>query len=145
MLVFYEQTPQNNLLPGGPFIGVLGDSIWSLWIDFGRCFFGFATWGRGRITVSMSSMSFSCFRLIYSCLINSLRALSSSFFWRSSSVLRLRNQLNFLFCIPKTSNTGESYMLMWEGWATIFQHLGEKCASFKMYLRKYRLDGWIDR
>lgn len=89
----YEQTSSEQvLLPGGPLIGVLGDSIWSLWIDFGRCFFCFATWGRGLITVSMSSISFSCFRLMYSCLMNSLRARSSSFFWRSSSVFRLRNQ-----------------------------------------------------
>lgn len=73
-------------------MGVLGDSTWSLWMDLGRGFFCLAAGARGLSTVSMSSMSFSCLRRRYSCRMNSLRARSSSFLWRSSSVFRLRDR-----------------------------------------------------
>lgn len=130
-----NRPPQKQLLlPGGPLIGVLGDSIWSLWIDFGRCFFCFATWGRGLITVSMSSISFSCFRLMYSCLMNSLRARSSSFFWRSSSVFRLRNQRAELAILyTKCKWLWKSYMF--DGRKEL-QNLGGKHSWLKIYLRK---------
>lgn len=44
------------------------------------------------MTVSMSSISFSCFLLRYSCLMNSLLALSSSFLMRSSSAFSLNQK-----------------------------------------------------
>ncbi len=76
-------------LPAVALTGVLGDSITSLWMDLGRGFLCLAPAGRGLISVSMSFISFSCFLLRYSCLINSRRALSSSFFMRSSSAFSL--------------------------------------------------------
>lgn len=90
--VFHTRTHRNKLLPGGPWVGVLGESAWSLWMDLGRCFFGFAACGRGLSTASMSCMSFSCLRRRCSCRMNSLRARSSSFLCRSSSVFRLRSR-----------------------------------------------------
>ncbi len=76
-------------LPAVALTGVLGDSITSLWMDLGRGFLCLAPAGRGLTSVSMSFISFSCFLLRYSCLINSRRALSSSFFMRSSSTFSL--------------------------------------------------------
>lgn len=57
--------------------------------DLGRAFFSFRLVGRGLITLSMSFISFNCFFLRYSCLMKSLRDLSSSFFCRSSSAFTL--------------------------------------------------------
>lgn len=80
-------------LPVAALTGVFGESMLSRWMDLGRprlCLAPPA--GRGLMTVSMSSISFSCFRLRYSCLMNSLLALSSSFLRRSSSAFSLNRQ-----------------------------------------------------
>lgn len=81
-------------LPVAALTGVLGESMLSRWMDFGRprlCLAPVA--GRGLMTVSMSSISLSCFLLRYSCLMNSFLALSSSFLMRSSSAFILRESV----------------------------------------------------
>lgn len=80
-------------LPVAALTGVFGESILSRWMDLGRlrlCFAAAAD--RGLMTLSMSSISFSCFLLRYSCLMNSFLALSSSFRRRSSSAFSLKRQ-----------------------------------------------------
>lgn len=80
-------------LPVAALTGVFGESMLSRPIDLGRprrCFVPAA--GRDLMTVSMSSISFSCFLLRYSCLMNSFLALSSSFRIRSSSAFNLVKQ-----------------------------------------------------
>lgn len=77
-------------LPVAALTGVLGESMLSRWMDFGRPRLCLAPpVGRGLMTVSMSSISLSCFLLRYSCLMNSFLALSSSFLRRSSSAFNL--------------------------------------------------------
>lgn len=91
-------------LPVAALTGVLGESMLSRWMDFGRprlCLAPVA--GRGLMTVSMSSISLSCFLRRYSCLMNSFLALSSSFRMRSSSAFILRES------VPR--NTVRAYSL----------------------------------
>lgn len=79
-------------LPVAARTGVLGESRLSRWMDLGRPRLCLAPLeARGLMTVSMSSINFSCFLLRYSCLMNSRLALSSSFLIRSSSAFSLTN------------------------------------------------------
>lgn len=80
-------------LPVAALTGVLGESMLSRWMDLGRPRLCLAPPpGRGLMTLSMSSISFSCFLLRYSCLMKSFLALSSSFLIRSSSAFSLNRQ-----------------------------------------------------
>lgn len=128
------------IVPVAARAGGFGDSMMSLCIDLGRGFFCLTPGGRGLMTMSMSSISFSCFFLIYSFLINSRLAFSSSFFTRSSSAFILIKEAEIScitskdndfykpFKIPlNTENIGNYYIILLR--IVILLHVNEKNSS----------------